>query len=302
LYASGFVPPENPLFSGISALQEFLKQPLIVGRHNGPEKNSYAGKPPAMPISSTLTTRRKTPSNPPANSNKGECTDEKRMKNHTLRYWLDVGIRIVLGVFFAFSAGIYFRNAFNYVQTSGSNLPLTEKVLNSFSLLAIGFYFFAVACLYVVRMQPINKFAGIVPTITALLAAFLIAGLALLHPRDDLPLSFKMLGAALILIGNIFAVVALNNLGRSFSILPEGRKLVMTGPYRYIRHPLYVAEGIATLGAMITFLSPAAVSLVAAQFALQLARIHCEEDVLRATFPEYEEYSRHTARLIPGIY
>ena len=91
-------------------------------------------------------------------------------------------------------------------------------------------------------------------------------------------------------------------LGRSFSILPEGRELVTGGPYRFIRHPLYLAEAFATIGAMIHFLSPAAVALVAAQFLLQFARMHYEEKVLRETFPDYVKYSRRTARLIPGIY
>jgi protein-S-isoprenylcysteine O-methyltransferase Ste14 len=41
---------------------------------------------------------------------------------------------------------------------------------------------------------------------------------------------------------------------------------------------------------------------VVTQFALQLARIRYEERVLRATFPEYDEYAKRTWRLIPGIY
>jgi protein-S-isoprenylcysteine O-methyltransferase Ste14 len=106
----------------------------------------------------------------------------------------------------------------------------------------------------------------------------------------------------LILGGNVFAVYILTRLGRSFSILPEGRKLVTAGPYKIIRHPLYVAEAMATLGTMILFFSPAAVALVIAQTATQLGRIHYEEIVLRKTFPEYSAYARTTARLIPGIY
>ena len=76
----------------------------------------------------------------------------------------------------------------------------------------------------------------------------------------------------------------------------------MSGPYRYIRHPVYLGEAFATIGAMINFLSPVAVALVVTQLLMQLGRIHYEEKVLRETFPEYVKYSRVTARLIPGIY
>ena len=111
-----------------------------------------------------------------------------------------------------------------------------------------------------------------------------------------------MLIAVLILIGNIYGLMALRHLGRSFSIFPEGRRLVTTGPYRYVRHPLYIAESIAALGAMINFLSPASVVIVVTQLLLQFARMHYEEKVLRQTFPEYAAYARRTAKIIPGIY
>jgi protein-S-isoprenylcysteine O-methyltransferase Ste14 len=69
-----------------------------------------------------------------------------------------------------------------------------------------------------------------------------------------------------------------------------------------VRHPLYLAEAVAALGALINFLSAWALVLVAVQIALQMVRIHYEERVLRETFPEYESYARRTARLIPGVY
>jgi protein-S-isoprenylcysteine O-methyltransferase Ste14 len=69
-----------------------------------------------------------------------------------------------------------------------------------------------------------------------------------------------------------------------------------------VRHPLYLAEAVATLGAMISFLSVWALLLVVVQMTLQLVRIHYEERVLRQTFPEYAGYAKRTARLIPEIY
>jgi len=223
-------------------------------------------------------------------------------KSTTLLRLLDVPIRILLGLFFAFSAGIYFKNAIGNMATLDWAHPSLAQIIDAFSILAIGLYTFLIACLYAIRLKPVNKFAGIIPAITAIGGGFLVSAILLLAPRAELPLTAKLIAAALILIGNIFAAYVLSHLGRSFSILPEGRRLVTTGSYRYIRHPLYAAEAVATIGAMINFFSIWAVVIVVMQLVLQLGRIHYEEKVLRATFPEYAAYAKRTARLIPGVY
>ena len=104
------------------------------------------------------------------------------------------------------------------------------------------------------------------------------------------------------MIGNVGAVVALSRLGRSFSIMAEIRQLVTTGPYRFVRHPLYLAEEIAIVGIFMQFASIWTALLLAIQIAFQLRRMHNEEAVLTTGFPEYAAYSQSTSRLIPRIY
>jgi len=77
---------------------------------------------------------------------------------------------------------------------------------------------------------------------------------------------------------------------------------VTTGAYSVVRHPLYLAEAVASLGIAILFLSPWAITIFITQLAWQLARIHYEEKVLRENFPEYEAYAKRTKRLIPRVY
>jgi protein-S-isoprenylcysteine O-methyltransferase Ste14 len=84
--------------------------------------------------------------------------------------------------------------------------------------------------------------------------------------------------------------------------MPEARRLVTAGIYSRIRHPLYFAEALATLGVLLQYRSVGAALLVAAQFAVQLWRMHEEEKVLAAQFPEYAIYRQRTARLLPGVY
>jgi protein-S-isoprenylcysteine O-methyltransferase Ste14 len=75
--------------------------------------------------------------------------------------------------------------------------------------------------------------------------------------------------------------------------LPVACDLLLPRIYSKVRHPLYLAESVATLGVLLQYRSMGAE---------QLWRMHEEEKVLEAQSPEYGEYRRRTARLVPGVY
>jgi protein-S-isoprenylcysteine O-methyltransferase Ste14 len=153
----------------------------------------------------------------------------------------------------------------------------------------------------ILRTRPSAKASGLEPRISALIGTFLVYGITA-FPRRELDLSLEIVSTLLTMIGNAGAIFALSQLGRSFSIMAETRQLVTSGPYRFVRHPLYLAEEIAMVGIFIQFVSAWTALILAAQIAFQLRRMHNEELVLAASFPEYDAYRRNTARLIPGIY
>jgi protein-S-isoprenylcysteine O-methyltransferase Ste14 len=121
-------------------------------------------------------------------------------------------------------------------------------------------------------------------------------------PAVTLPVWAMAVSAGLSLGGTVAATYVLFRLGRSFSIMPEARALVTTGPYRHIRHPLYLADFVASLGVMLQFAQPWAAALTAANLALQLWRMRYEERVLSRAFPDYAAYAARTWRLVPGLY
>lgn len=157
------------------------------------------------------------------------------------------------------------------------------------------------AAAVILRTRPSRKASGLEPRVSALVGTFLMYSIAL-FPRQELSLSQEVISTALTLIGSVGAVVALKQLGRSFSLMAETRQLVTSGLYRSIRHPLYLAEEIAIAGVVMQFASVWTVLLFAVQIAFQLRRMHNEELVLAESFPEYVVYRQTTARLIPGIY
>ena len=153
----------------------------------------------------------------------------------------------------------------------------------------------------VLRSRPSAKARGLEPRIAALVGSFMMYGI-LLFPRHTLSLSGEIIATLLMMIGNTGALVALSQLGRSFSVMAETRQLVTAGPYRFVRHPLYLAEEIATIGIFLQFASLWTALLLLVQIAFQVRRMRNEELVLTESFREYDAYRRTTARLIPGIY
>ncbi len=154
---------------------------------------------------------------------------------------------------------------------------------------------------HAIRSRPVNKAAGWEPKVSALLGLTLSNLLLLMDRSAPSPL-LDMVSTSLLLLGNYLCVVALLHLGRSISIMAEARNLVISGPYRLVRHPLYLAEQVAILGIFLQFLSWQAAALLLVHFFFQVRRMINEERVLAATFPEYRDYAATTRRLIPGVW
>ncbi len=79
------------------------------------------------------------------------------------------------------------------------------------------------------------------------------------------------------------------------------RKLVIRGPYRYVRNPMYIGAGLALAGAALYYESLQLLGYVGLLFvATELFILFYEEPVLRKTFGrEYEDYCAHVNRWWP---
>jgi protein-S-isoprenylcysteine O-methyltransferase Ste14 len=162
-------------------------------------------------------------------------------------------------------------------------------------------FYVTLGWLMLVRPQPLARRNGIVPMAVAFFGTYSVWLLPFLPPAAPSP-SLEIVSAAVSLTGSILIVVTVLHLGRSFSIAPQARRLVIRGPYRIVRHPLYAAEEIAVIGVLFQYAWYGALSFLIVHMALQICRMDYEESLLRAVFPDYEAYAKRTARLIPGIW
>ncbi|MDE2489705.1 MAG: isoprenylcysteine carboxylmethyltransferase family protein [Elusimicrobia bacterium] len=155
--------------------------------------------------------------------------------------------------------------------------------------------------LFIVRRLPAKKAAGAAPRLAAALGALLPLALFSLPPASPGPALYAVSGL-FVFSGTLFAIRATSRLGRSFAIFPQARGLVLGGIYRRVRHPIYLGEQTAVLGAMLQFAQPWGALVALASVAAQFPRMRFEERLLRETYPDYAAYEARTWRLVPGLY
>ena len=109
-------------------------------------------------------------------------------------------------------------------------------------------------------------------------------------------------GLVLVTLGACLSLASLLTLGRWFGVRPALRGLATTGPYRLVRHPMYLAYLIADIGYNLQEWNPGTALLVVAGWLSLLYRIQAEERVLarHADWPRFVAQVRY--RLVPGVW
>lgn len=107
------------------------------------------------------------------------------------------------------------------------------------------------------------------------------------------PSPLQIFGMVLALGAFILWIIARIQLADNFSIGAQAHKLMTTGIYAKLRHPVYYFSIIALLGIIIAVNNYYLVIALVALTVLELSRIKAEENVLSKKFSEeYEKYKR----------
>jgi protein-S-isoprenylcysteine O-methyltransferase Ste14 len=113
------------------------------------------------------------------------------------------------------------------------------------------------------------------------------------------------LGIILCASGMLFAIWSRRTLGDDWSQdveLKQGHRLVLQGPYRLVRHPIYTAHLLIALGSAITFGSWLGYVAVVSFFVGFRVKLAQEEELLLRSFPDkYPEYRARVKALVPWL-
>jgi protein-S-isoprenylcysteine O-methyltransferase Ste14 len=109
-------------------------------------------------------------------------------------------------------------------------------------------------------------------------------------------------GTVIVTIAACLSLASLLTLGRGFGLRPALRRLATTGPYRLVRHPIYLAYVLADVGYNLTEWAPGTLLVVLVGWASLVYRIRAEERILSqdTAWTDYCASVRH--RLIPLLW
>ena len=115
------------------------------------------------------------------------------------------------------------------------------------------------------------------------------------------PLTATIVTDVISMVSVVWDVVARVTLGRNIGFVPAQRRLVMTGPYRIVRHPIYTALFVAEISVVLENFSWVNLILSLIFVALFVVKTLMEEKFL-ADDPEYADYMKRVRyRWIPGV-
>jgi protein-S-isoprenylcysteine O-methyltransferase Ste14 len=139
------------------------------------------------------------------------------------------------------------------------------------------------------------------PLAFAACAAAIVAVVALEPPPASVATHMVIVGDLIAFGWCAWLLVSVFALGRCFGVLPEVRGLVTRGPYRIVRHPVYLGEFGAVVGLLIAAPTAANAGLALLFAIAQVLRSRLEEAALTEEFPEYREYAARTPRFLPRL-
>jgi protein-S-isoprenylcysteine O-methyltransferase Ste14 len=170
-------------------------------------------------------------------------------------------------------------------------------------LLLLGFSFLIVAA-YLTRTRAVDPARGFWERFFPMLVLIVtFAGTSFLeHIKGPYQSELVWTGLLLTLLGYGVGLWALWHLRGSFAIMAEARSPVTSGPYRYVRHPVYLGESLGILGLCLAMGTVVALLFWAIWTAMQLMRAHIEETKLALQFDDYRVYRERTRFILPGLY
>jgi protein-S-isoprenylcysteine O-methyltransferase Ste14 len=174
--------------------------------------------------------------------------------------------------------------------------PLLSLLVTALSAI----YMTIVVFILLVAAKPLARYETLMPNLSAAVGGFAIYLFGVLNPAAT-PLLGVYVPLVLLAAGVAIVLWALWYLRRAFSVVPQARTVVENGPYRFIRHPMYVGNMLTIAGLGLIVSTPAALILSLICLSFQVARARYEDQLLASTFNEYGAYMSRVNAFFPRL-
>ena len=142
-------------------------------------------------------------------------------------------------------------------------------------------------------------------SVVVIIPLFLLPGLDWRFGWSKVPAIVVAIGLAVVIAGYalFYVVMRFNSYASRVIEVQEGQKVIDSGPYAVVRHPMYVANALIYLGSPLVLGSWWALIPVLAFLPFLVVRIRDEEVMLRKDLPGYAEYCAKVRwRMVPGLW
>lgn len=146
--------------------------------------------------------------------------------------------------------------------------------------------------------------------VTLVIIQFMLFGIflvLLLLPRQSVGI-VQVTGIVLAIVGPIFALASIREHSVRNAQLPkvvptpgEQSALVASGPYHYIRHPIYTGVLLTAFGAAIAHGHAALLVMAIIMLVFFYMKSSYEEKLLQSVYPTYAAYKERTGRFLPRL-
>jgi protein-S-isoprenylcysteine O-methyltransferase Ste14 len=195
---------------------------------------------------------------------------------------VDLPFRAAIGILVGFAIASIVPAKMRSAATSPPDQPVHDTLWFSAAIRTSAFFLVGVATVYLLYPQAISR-----SSIT-------------------LPDAFRWSGMPVGLISIALFVLSIRHLGKSLTgtaVVRAGGELVTTGPYRWVRHPYYVATAGLMLGVCLLSANGLLVLGCGLLLSLLAARLPQEERALLDAYGErYKKYAEQTGRFLPRVF
>ncbi len=225
------------------------------------------------------------------------------MKNLNARAWLALAVlAVVMGLLLFVPAGtIHYWQAWAYLLIfTGASILITLYLMRKdLALLERRMSGGPTA-----EKQPTQKIIMLCTSI-AFIALLVVPGFDHRFGWSTVPLGGVVAGDVLVAIGFylIFLVYRENTFTSATIEIAENHKVISTGPYAIVRHPMYASASLYLLGTPLALDSYWGFVPIAAMMPFLIWRLYDEERFLASNLPGYSEYQKRVRhRLLPFMW